>query len=63
MALSVSKINNKTGFKDELISKLTSYCPKKKKVEYLGMHVEIVKIQQVKVKRVISIILASKIPQ
>ena len=51
MALSVAKINDGTRFEDNLISIPPSYYPKKKKVEYWGMHVETMKSQQVKVEK------------
>ena len=59
--MSVAKINDGTGFKDDLFSKPSSHCPTKKKVEYWGIHIETVKSQQVKIKRAICYILAHKI--
>ena len=62
MVLSVTKINNSMGFKDNFGSSLSiSYT--KKKTEYWGVHIETVKSQQVKVKRAIYRILASEIPE
>lgn len=62
LAISVAKINDGTGFKDDSSNKQTSYRNKKKKVEYWGIHIETIKEQQVQVKRAISEILAKKIP-
>ena len=62
MALSVGKINDGTGFKDNFGSK-PSIPYTKKKIEYWGVHIKMVKSQQVKVKRAICRILASEIPE
>ena len=59
LALSVAKINNETGFKDDSVSKLLFCCTKKKKEEFWGIHIETAKSQQVKVKRVTCRILAN----
>ena len=59
LALSVAKINNKTGFKDNSVSKPSFYHTKEKKVEYQGIHIETVESQQVKVKRAAYRILAN----
>ena len=61
MALSVAKINDGTGFKDNFGSSLSIPCPKKK-TEYWGVHIETIKSHQVKVKRAICQILASEVP-
>ena len=61
MALSVAKINNSTGFKDNFGNSLSIPHPKKK-TEYWGVHIETVKSHQVKVKRAICKILASEVP-
>ena len=50
ITLSVAKINNGIGFKDNSSNQLSSYQPKKKKVEYWRIHIETVKSQEVKVK-------------
>ena len=43
IALLVVKINNRIGFKDDSINKPSLYHPKKKKVEYWGIHIVTVK--------------------
>ena len=61
MALSVAKINDGTGFKDNS-GKSPSFSRPKKKTDYWGVHIETVKSHQVKVKRAICQILASEVP-
>ena len=61
MALSVAKINDGTGFKDNS-GKGPSISRPKKKTDYWGVHIETVKSHQVKVKRAICQILASEVP-
>ena len=43
MALPIAKINNETGFKDNSSNQSSLYQLKKKKVEYWGIYIEIVK--------------------
>jgi len=62
LAISVAKINDGTAFKDDFSNKQPTCRNKKKKVEYWGIHVETTKDKQVQVKRAISVILATKIP-
>ena len=62
LAISVAKINDGTAFKDDFSKKQPTHRNKKKKVEYWGIHVETTKDKQVQVKRAISVILATKIP-
>ena len=60
MALSVAKINDSTGFKDNS-GKGPSVSRPKKKTDYWGVHIETVKSHQVKVKHAIYQILASEV--
>ena len=60
MALSVTKINDGTEFKDNS-GKGPSVSYSKKKTDYWGVHIETVKSHQVKVKCAICQILASKV--
>ena len=62
LAISVAKINDGTGFKDDASNKQAWHRNKKTKVEYWGIHVETTKEQQVQVKRAISTILAHQVP-
>ena len=57
LALSTSKINDGTNFKDNVGSTPTANCTRKKKLEHWGVHVETINSQQVKVKRAMSKIL------
>ena len=43
IALSVAKINDWKWFKDNFSNQSSTYRPKKKKVEYYGIHIETVK--------------------
>lgn len=61
LALSVSKINDGTSFKDSATTPATNYA-KKKKIEPWGIHLETVKSKQVGVKRAVSQIV-KKIPE
>lgn len=62
LAISAARINDGTGFADDSTSKSSSLRTKRKKVNCWGAHIEIVKDQQVKVKRAIIHILACNIP-
>ena len=59
LALSVAKINNKTGFKDDSVSEPSFYRTKKKEVEFQEIYIETAKSQQVKIKRAMCRILAN----
>ena len=61
MALSIAKINDGTGFKDNS-GKGPSVSHPKKKTDYQRVHIDTVKSHQVKVKRAICQILSSEVP-
>ena len=61
LALLAAKVNNRTAFKDDLIRKLSSCCPKKQRVEHQRMYMDTVKSQQVKVEKVTCTALARRI--
>ena len=62
LAISVAKINDRTGFKDDSSNKQASFRNKKNKIEHWGVHIETTKEQQVQVKRAICDILAHQVP-
>ena len=56
LALSLAKVNDGTSFKDDASKKAASNHTRKKKVEYWGMHIEMIKSKQLKVKNAMSVI-------
>ena len=60
LALSMSKINDGVGFKDN-VNQFLSHQQKKNKEEFSGARIKTIKSQRARVKRAIFLILAKKI--